>query len=202
MQFQQTQIMFSVCFSTVLLYLVSLSQSAPLDCRDLIQPLDQLDPRHLEGKRALVAGSLSHPPFMERFRRRDSATASFSNNTSQTNLSFRRSMHLDNKCYYQSYNITLEGRSFTFDNGRVNTTFIRTSCHDCILMSFDVESGKRQHFYLFSRRRQLEQEELDEFTAQVLCLKMLPPVVKDPTKELCTEELASHAAAEIEEDTK
>uniref|UniRef100_A0A8C2XKM5 Apolipoprotein M n=1 Tax=Cyclopterus lumpus TaxID=8103 RepID=A0A8C2XKM5_CYCLU len=179
--------MFAAC-AVFLLCLTSVSHSAPLACEDLIRPLDQVDPRHLEGRRALVAASLSHLPFMEQLRRRESATSNFSSNTSETSTSWSRSMSLDNKCHYASYNISLEGSSFTFDNGNVSATFIRTSCRDCILMSFDVESGKRQHFYLFSRRKEVEQKELDEFRAQVECLNMPPPVVMDPTKELCPEE--------------
>ncbi|XP_071359401.1 uncharacterized protein [Trachinotus anak] len=194
--------MFAVCV-IALLCLVSLSRAAPSACEDLLQPVEQLDLNHLEGRRTLVAGSLSDQTLIERLGRRDSATASFSSNTSTTDTSFRRSMRLDNNCHYASYNISLEGSSFTFDNGSVTTTFIRTSCHDCILLSFDVESGKRQHFYLFSRRRQLEQKELDDFRAQVECLNMPPPVVMDPTKELCPEQTTtSDPAAQTEEKTE
>ncbi|KAK9540050.1 hypothetical protein VZT92_002522 [Zoarces viviparus] len=183
--------MFAAC-AVFLLCLKSVSHSAPLACEDLIRPLDRMDPRHLEGRRALVTGSLSFLPFMERLRRRESATINFSSNTSETSTSLSRTMRLDNKCHYASYNISLEGSSFTFDHGNVTTTFIRTSCDDCIglLMSCDVESGKRQHFYLFSRRREVDQEEIEEFRAQVECLNMPPPVVMDPTKELCPEETA------------
>lgn len=181
-------------WATILLCLMSVGRSAPMACKDLIQPLHQLDLHHLKGRRAMVAGSLSHPPFMERLRLRDSATADFSS-ISETNISFSRSMRLNNECHYASYNISLEGSSFSFDSGNVTTTFIRTSCPDCLLLSFDVESGKRQHFYLFSRRRQLDQRELEEFTAQVECLKMPPPAVMDPTKELCPEEITSNTPA-------
>uniref|UniRef100_A0A8D0DDP5 Apolipoprotein M n=1 Tax=Sander lucioperca TaxID=283035 RepID=A0A8D0DDP5_SANLU len=188
--------MFFAVGTTVLLCLMSVSHSAPLVCEVLVRPLDQLDFRHLEGRRAMVAASLSHLPLMERLRSRESATADFSSITSsETNISLSRSIRLDNKCHYVSYNISLEGSRFTYDDGNVTTTFIYTSCHDCILLSFDVESGKRQHFYLFSRRRQLEQKEMEEFRAQVECLNMPPPAVMDPTKELCPQETAGDPAA-------
>ncbi len=184
---------------------MAVSHSAPLACEDLVRPLDQLDPRHLEGRRALVAGSLSHLPFLEQFKQRDSAAVNFSSNTSDTNISYTRSIRLDNKCLYSSYNISLEGSSFTYDgtnksNFRAN--FVHTSCHDCMLMRMYADSGKRQHFYLFSRRRQLEQTEMEEFRAQVECLNMPPPVVTDPTKELCPEEMAGDPAAQPEEKTE
>ncbi|CAK6953448.1 alpha-1-acid glycoprotein 1-like [Scomber scombrus] len=181
---------------------MSVSHLAPLDCENLVRPLDQLDTHHLAGRRAMIAGSLSHLPFMERLRRRDSATVAFSGNTGETSILLSRSMRLENKCHCVSYNISLKGSSFTFDNGNVTTTFIHTSCHDCLLMSFDVESGKRQHFYLFSRRRELEQKEIEEFRAQVECLNMPPPAVMDPTKELCAEETTSDPAAQTEEKTE
>lgn len=69
-------------------------------------------------------------------------------------------------------------------------------------MSFDVESGKWQHFYLFRRRRELEHKEIEEFWAQVECLNMPPPAVMDPTKELCTEEMTSDPASQTEEKTE
>lgn len=190
----------------VLLCLMSLSHSAPLACEDLVRPLDQLDPHHLEGRWALVAGSLSHLPFRQSessniLRDRESATASFSSSTSETNISFFLDMRAGNKCLYISYNISLEGSSFTFANN-ITTTFIRTSCHDCILMRFEIESGKWQHFYLFSKRRELEQKEIEEFGTQVECLSMLPPVVMDPTKELCPVETSGNPAAPTEEKTE
>ncbi|XP_069023668.1 saxitoxin and tetrodotoxin-binding protein 1-like [Embiotoca jacksoni] len=186
-------------YATILLCLMSVSLSAPLACEDLVQPVSQLDPQHLEGRWVLVAGSLSYLPFMERLRHRDSSSAHFSSNAGEDNISFSRSMRSDNECYSSSYNISLEGSSFTFDNGSVTTTFIRTSCPDCILLSCDVDNGKRQHFYLFSKRRQLEQKEMEEFRAQVECLNMPPPVVMDPTKELCPEEMVSEPALQTEE---
>lgn len=173
------------------------SRAAPLTCERLLRPLDQLDPHHLEGRWVLVAGSLSHLPFMDDFKRRDSATSSFS--TNQSDITMRRNMRLNDQCYYTSYNISLEGSSFTFRDGNVTTTFIHTSCHDCILMSFDVESGKRLHFYLFSRRRQLQEEEMEKFRTQVECLKLPTPAVMDPTKELCPEEKDGGSAAKTEE---
>ncbi|XP_075320471.1 uncharacterized protein LOC142379214 [Odontesthes bonariensis] len=185
--------------SMVLLCLMSLSHSAPLACEDLVRPLNQLDRHHLEGRRAMIAGSLSHLPLIERLGLRDSATATFSSVINETSISFRRSMDLENKCHYGSYNISLEGSSFSFDNGRVNTTFTHTSCHDCILLNFDVESGKRRHFYLYSRRRQLEQEEMEEFRAQVECLNLPPPAVMDPTKKLCPEQTTGDPSAQTGE---
>lgn len=175
----------------ILLCLVSVSQAASLTCEDLVRPLDQLNPHHLVGRWALVAGSLSHLPYLERFKQRDSASVNFYSNTSETSISYTRSIHLDNKCLYSSYNISLEGSSFTYDGtekSNISASFVHTSCHDCILMHMNVESGKRQHFYLFSRRRQLEKQEMEEFKDQLECLNMPQPVVMDPEKKLCPEQ--------------
>uniref|UniRef100_A0A3Q2EF52 Uncharacterized protein n=1 Tax=Cyprinodon variegatus TaxID=28743 RepID=A0A3Q2EF52_CYPVA len=176
----------AVAFLLAFLCLSPLSHAAPLACEELVRPLDQLDPRHLEGKWALVAGSLSHPPFLERFRQRDSASVSYASSTSETSISYTRSLRLHGNCTYNTYNITLEGSSFTYDGtdkSNLSAAYIHTSCHDCMLMRMDVESGKRIHFYLFSRRRELKQEEMEEFKAQVECLNMPPPAVMDPTKD-------------------
>lgn len=172
----------------LLLFLSSVcrSHAAPSTCEQLLRPLDQLDPDSLEGSWALVAGSISHLPFMENFQGRDSATTSFF--TNQTSITMKRSMRVDDQCSYMSVNISLEGSSFSFGDNDVNATFTRAPCHDCMLMSFDVKSAKRIHFYLFSRRRRLEEQELEEFRRQAKCQKMPPPHVMDPTKELCPQE--------------
>uniref|UniRef100_A0A087YQG5 Uncharacterized protein n=1 Tax=Poecilia formosa TaxID=48698 RepID=A0A087YQG5_POEFO len=182
-------IMIPVVCAIAVLCLLPVSRSAPLTCEESVRPLDRLDTRRLEGKWALVAGSLSHPPFLERFKQRDSASINFASTTSDTSISYTRSIRLhDGNCYYASYNITLEGSSFTLDDINITTTFVHTSCHDCILLKFDVESGKRQHVYLFSKRRQLEEMEIEEFRDQAKCLNIPPPVVMDPTKEVCPEQ--------------
>lgn len=184
-------------FAVVLLLgLARLSFSAPVNCGDLLRPLDGLQPASLAGDWALVAGSVSHPPLMKHFGERDSAATSFSNTADASAIAMKRSMRSENQCHYMSFNISLEGSSFTFRDGHVNATFVRTSCPDCILISFDVESGKRVHFYLFAKRRRLEETEMEEFRRQVTCLKMPQPVVMDPAKELCPEEGTSQATVE------
>ena len=197
--------MFPAACAVALLCLVPASLSAPLACEDLLRSVDQLNLRHLEGRWALVAGSLSHLPYLERFKQRDSAAVDFTSNSTEINVSYTRSLRVDNKCQYSTYNITMAGSSFTYDGtekSNASARFVHTSCHDCMLMHMDVESGKRQHFYLFSRRRQLEQEEIEEFMAQVECLKMPPPAVMDPTKELCPEETATAPTAQTEKETE
>ncbi|XP_070768157.1 uncharacterized protein [Enoplosus armatus] len=197
--------MFIAVCAIALLCFMSLSHSAPLACDNLVRPLDQLDLRHLEGRWALVAGSLSQPSYLERFKQRDSATVNFSSNTSDTNISYTSTILLDNACLYNTYNISLEGSTFTYDGtdkSNLSTNFSHTSCHDCILMRINADSGKRQHFYLFSRRRALEQKEMEEFRAQVECLHMPPPAVLDPTKDLCPEKTAGDPAAPTEDKTE
>lgn len=194
----------SPVYAILLLCLTYSSHSAPLTCEDLLRPLAQLDPQYLEGTWALVAGSVSSLSFMEKFKQRLSSTASFSSSTNDTSITWKRNMqNIDSKCHYVSYNISLEGSSFTFEmKNNVTATFTYTSCHDCILLNFEVPSEKRIHFYLFSQRRQLEQEEIDEFKSQAACLKMPEPAVMDPNTELCPQEETTDQAAKTDEKTK
>ncbi|KAI3352459.1 hypothetical protein L3Q82_005413 [Scortum barcoo] len=187
--------MFFAACAVALLCSVSagVTHSAPQACAELVRPLDRLDLHYLEGRWAMIAGSLTDLQYLERFKQRDSATVNFARNTSDTNISYTGSIHLGNKCLYISYNISLEGSSFTFDGTdkrNLSANYVHTSCRDCLLMRIYVESGKREHLYLFSRRREVEQKEMEEFKAQVECLNMPPPAVMDPTKELCPEEKA------------
>uniref|UniRef100_A0A3B3ZEC7 Uncharacterized protein n=1 Tax=Periophthalmus magnuspinnatus TaxID=409849 RepID=A0A3B3ZEC7_9GOBI len=172
----------------LLLSLASLTSSAPLTCEQLTRPADQLDPGRLQGTWALIGGSISYLPYLEKFSKRDSASINFPSNKGETNTSYSRGFRIEDKCQYSSSNITLNGSRFTFDGmpaSNSSSVFVQTSCPDCLIMSFTVESGNRTHFYLFSRRRELEQNEIQEFKEQVQCLQMPPPAMMDPTKELC-----------------
>ncbi|KAF6718035.1 hypothetical protein FQA47_010696 [Oryzias melastigma] len=177
-------------FAFTLICLASVGHSVPLTCEELTRPMDQLDPHRLPGRWALIAGSISYLPYLEIFRQRDSATVSFSSPANTTSISYSRSLNENDTCYYSHYNLSLEGSGFTYDGtdkSKFSAAFVHTSCRDCMLFLMTVESGKRQHFYLFSRRRQLEEKEMEEFRAQVECLSMPPPAVMDPTKDLCPE---------------
>ncbi|XP_071389102.1 uncharacterized protein [Centroberyx affinis] len=190
------RVMFTLC-ATVLLSFVSVSHSAPLSCEDLLRPLDQLEPHHLEGRWALVAGSHKDLEVLEALKLKDSATIHFSNSSETSTTTYTRIASFGGKCHYQSYNISIEGSTFTFIVGNqfnLTGTFLHTSCPDCIMIRWDVEL-ESQRSYLVSRRREVGTEEMEEYKAQLECLKLPSPVVMDPTKELCPEQTPSEPAA-------
>lgn len=182
--------MFAAC-SVILLCFVAASQSGPPVCEKLVQPLDQMDPRHLEGGLAIVAGSVNNSLILEALKVRDSITAYFSN-TSETEFSYIQINRIAGQCVHRHYNISIQDSTFTFEVGgrfELNGSFLYTSCPDCVVMRWVVRSTGRNtdDLYLLSRRRTLRPEEMEEFTAQVGCLQLPSPVVMDPTKELCLE---------------
>lgn len=194
------RVMFATCVIAVLC-LVSLSHSVALDCEASVRPLDELDPDHLEGRWALIAGSFPDPAHLDFFKRRDSTSINFSNinfsNTNSTTTSFyTASVHFEGKCYSHSHNVSLEGSILNFieqDEVNLTVTFLHVSSPDCVVMRYD-NSKKLQRLLLFSRRREVNPQEMEEFSAQVKCLDMLPPAVMDPTKELCQEHSGSDSA--------
>ncbi len=188
--------MFAAC-AIAIFCLVSVSRSAPLTCEDSVRPLDQLDPRHLEGRWALVAGSLSNPANLEFFKSRDSSSINFSNTSATSSFVYTPSIHVGGKCHFESYIVSLENGVLAFDvRDQVNltVTFLHTSCQDCVVMRFDNKLKELQRLYLFSKRREVGQEEMDEFKAQLECLNMPLPVVMDSKKELCAEQSALNSA--------
>lgn len=186
--------MSAVCVM-VLLCLVSLSHSFPLTCDNLVQPVDQLDPRNLEGRWALVAGSLKinqaeMPPKIS-----DSTRIDFYNST------YIQASLFGNMCNYHSQDISLEGHSFNFSIGQsfnFSGTFFKTSCPDCVVLSLVVDSPnyKTVELYLFSKRREVDQKQLEEFITLVECLKMPKHFLMDPTKGLCPGQTAAAAQTE------
>lgn len=170
-----------------LLCWLSVSHSAPLAC---VQPLDQLTTHHLEGKWALVAASLSDPAHVESLKQRDSASIMFTSYSNTSEMLFTRNFRFGDTCQRMLSNITLEGSGFTFEQFNFTVTLLSTSCQDCVVMMFTKEP-KIQRLYLFSRRRAVEEKEMEEFRAQSECLSMTPLVVMDHTKELCSDEIPS-----------
>ncbi|XP_076026420.1 uncharacterized protein LOC143016139 [Genypterus blacodes] len=190
-----------------LLCLVPVGLSAPLTCEDLIRPLDQLDPQYLEGRWALVAGSLSHPVSLEALKLRDSITMTFYNSSEPSRTSYTQINRFGEQCQYLPYNISVEGSSFTFDVGdrfNLSGSFLFTSCPDCVVMRWDVESKRRTSLdvYLVSRRREVDLKEMEEYSAQLKCLQLPPPVVMDPSKVLCPDQVSNKAAEEVEDKTE
>uniref|UniRef100_A0A3P9PCK4 Apolipoprotein M n=1 Tax=Poecilia reticulata TaxID=8081 RepID=A0A3P9PCK4_POERE len=183
--------MFAV-FAFTVLCLVSVSHSTPLLCEKLVQPLESLAPHHLEGRWALVAGSLNHSQSMDALRLRDSITMYFSNSSDPSTVSYTQINRFGNGCQHLRYNISLDGSSFSFDVGNrfdLNGSFHYTSCPDCLVMLWVVKSSKRHSvdLYLLSRRREVDLREMEEFRAQLKCFQLPVPVVMDSAEKLCPE---------------
>ncbi|XP_042341644.1 uncharacterized protein LOC121942492 [Plectropomus leopardus] len=179
------QDMFALC-AIALLCLTSVSHSAPPDCKDLVKPLGQPDPRRLEGRWALVADSLKINESPDFVKKTDSITIKFHN------LTYSQANRYGDMCYYfKSSNISVDGPTFTTTSEQVNMngTVIYTSCPDCMVLSlaFHAPNYKSEELCLFSKRREVDDKELKEFRAQVECLKMPEVVVMDPTTELCVD---------------
>lgn len=180
-----------VGLSFTFLCLLSVRQATSLACTDLLEPLDHLDPPQMLGRWALVAGTFNDSALLEFFKRRDSSSIYFSNVSATSNISYSVGVRMDGKCYHAAYRVTLDGGTLNFDaQDRFNLTltFMQTSCPDCVVVRFDKDSKEVERLWLFSRRREVEMEQLEEFRAQAECMKMLPPAVLDPTKDLCQEQ--------------
>lgn len=181
-------------YSIVFLCWVSVSHSAPLSCEDLNRPPDTVDFHYLKGSWVLVLASLSNPAHLVSLKERDSSSISFANHSDTSELSFTRVFNLHGSCQYMQTNITLEGSSFSFPQYNYTVKILQTSCPDCAVMRFD-KHDKAERLYLFSRRRQVEPKELEEFSAQAECLGFSAPAEMDSTKELCPEKITTDSIA-------
>lgn len=171
------------------LCLLSVSSAVPLACEDLVRPLDQADGFRFEGRWVLVAGSLNNTEAEDILKGRDSVVIDLDNS------SYTQASHVGGQCLYERHNMSTEGHIFTIKERNYNftVTLFHTSCQDCVAMTLDMEAPnyKSSDFYLFSKRREVDQKEMDEFNAQVKCLKLPLPVVMDPTKEVCLDPRAA-----------
>lgn len=177
--------MLALCV-TLLLGLASVSHSSSLACEDLVRPVDRLDLEPILGRWAFVAAGLNNPIHEMKFKSRDSASFFFVNQTSGMHLT--RTVRLHGGCQYTSSDLTLEGSSLNYMQSNTTLIVLRTSCADCLVIHSHRKSHDHQHVYLFSRRRDVKKEEMEEFESQVKCLNIPLLVWADPTKELCPDE--------------
>ncbi|CAL8289405.1 unnamed protein product [Arctogadus glacialis] len=184
-----------ILLCSILFGSLALSQSTTSLCDDLIKPLEKMPTDHLEGRWAMVAGSLSHQASLESLQQRDGITVFFRNSNQTTNTSYTQINRFGADCQRRSYQLSRDGSAFTFlaDSDRFNLTgfFLRTSCPDCLVMRWDVESTRRTSldvYLLSSGRREVEPSEMDEYRAQLKCLGLPLPFVMHPAPELCPEE--------------
>ncbi|RVE76309.1 hypothetical protein OJAV_G00008280 [Oryzias javanicus] len=194
--------MLSVC-ALAIFCLVSVTRSSPLPCEKLVHPLDLSTFSHLEGRWALIAGSLNHPPSMAALAQRDSITMYFSNSSDA--VTYTQINRFGDECQHRLYNISVEGRTFTFNVGNrfhLTGALLHTSCPDCLVMRWVVSSERRQSvdLYLLSKRRTLEPQEMEEFRAQLKCYQLPAPVVMDPSRDLCPEQPESQSTEATPQD--
>lgn len=179
---------FAACVIAVLCS-ASLSRSAPLLCEDSVRTLAQLDFSHLVGRWALVAGSVEHSAAAENIKARASVVIDLRDS------SYTQANRVDGLCKYYPHNIRVEGNILTLkeQNSNITVTPLYTSCQDCLVFTLNVESPIYNSFdlYLFSKRREVKPNEMEEFKSQAACLNMPAPFVMDPAKELCPEQPAA-----------
>lgn len=186
--------MFATC-AIVLFCWASASHSTPNPCENLRRPVDSLNFNDVKGRWALVAVSAADPKYLEKLKSGDSGSGSFANYTDSTAISFTRVSKADDSCQYMQTNVTLDGSGFIDPHFNITMTLLQSSCPDCLVLSLNKSPDQPLRLYLFSRRREVEQREMEEFKAQAECLSMSEHHVMDPTKELCPEQITRNAAA-------
>ncbi|KAF3852250.1 hypothetical protein F7725_005605 [Dissostichus mawsoni] len=140
--------MFAVFASA--LCLVAVSHSAPLVCEDVLRPLVGLDNEDVDGKWTLVAGSLNDSAAADDLKRRKSVPADLHNSTNT------EGNRVGDLCQAVPYNFTWN--------------FYQSTCLDCVLLRLESAPSKSVDMYLLSKRRELDQKEMDDFRAQC-CLR-------------------------------
>ncbi|CAJ1053563.1 hypothetical protein KUCAC02_016095 [Xyrichtys novacula] len=164
------------------------SSLAPPNCGDLVRPLDHVDGHQLDGRWHLIAHSPVEPDNQSAYKLMDSLGMKFSNasdNHNTSNLLLERILGFLGTCDYESSNITLEGNILTSSNE--SATFFHTSCSDCLILHF-TNGRAHGNLHLYSKRREVEKEVMDEFKTQAECVKNQPPVMMDSSKKLCPDQ--------------
>lgn len=171
----------------LLLGLASLGRSSSPPCDDLVRPAEQLPPDLFSGRWAFVAAGLGNPIHELKFKSRDSASFVFVNQTSGMQLT--RTVRFQGSCQYSSSDLVLQGGGLNYLVSNTTLKILRSSCADCLVIHSYRRLDDYQHVYLFSRRRQVQGEEMEEFEAQVKCFNIPVVVHSDPTKELCPDDI-------------
>lgn len=180
---------------------VSVSHSAPAPCENLLRPVENLSFQHVKGSWALVSVSAADPKYLEKLKSGNSGSGFFANYTDTAEISFTRISGDGESCQYMQTNITLDGSGFRDPQLNITMTLLHSSCVDCIVVQLEEIPGKPLRLYLFSRRREVDANEMEEFKAQAKCLNMSEHHVMDPTTALCPHAISGNAAASTEAST-
>ncbi|CAJ1053560.1 hypothetical protein L3Q82_005415 [Xyrichtys novacula] len=182
----QRYIMLLATCAVALFCFIPASSLAPPNCENLVRPLDHVDGHQLDGPWAMIAYSTVEPEGVLMINKYiDSLVMKFSNASDTSNTSnhlLESILGLVGYCDYSTSNITLEGNGFFHQD--VFTAFIHTGCSDCLLM----RASNVGSLHLFSKRREVEKEVMDEFKTQAECMKNQPPVMMDSSKKLCPDQ--------------
>lgn len=175
--------MSNMFFAFVVLCLASGSLAAPLTCDNVMQPAIP-DLSHWYGEWNLVATSAKVLRTLLPLGNSDSFMLHYNNAT------FLTTQRSGDQCSSDRYNVTMEGAHFTTSKSfvAINGTFYSSSnCPDCILTRIIMDSPYFfiDHLCLFSRRTEVNPEELQDFKSLVPCLKLSDYVVMDSSKQRC-----------------
>lgn len=165
--------MFYAASAFAVLSLVSgFSQCPPDPCQGVVKPARQQDLPPLDGQWIAVSLSLKNNKSRQAVHRSDSFTLHYKNAT------FLTTKRQGTRCIYQPYNAplrgvyfndTLKSRDYPEKFTKFTGTIFSSSCTDCLMMSFDIVSPTYsvQTVTLYSRGREVEQEQLLEFITLV-----------------------------------
>ncbi|XP_010795877.1 uncharacterized protein [Notothenia coriiceps] len=177
----------------VLLSLLSLGDSAPLNsCESLLKPIT-ISNENMMGKWLYVGGSSDLPGSRSLGRLMSSAWLDITA-TSQSNiLNIIQTQRIYGKCSSLVFNVTFENSTMVIEQPfYLREVYLPTDCSDCLVVYEEVISGGDTFtsLMLFSKRQSVSPDFVEMFEAQAECLRMPSPIMIDTDYEICPDNIA------------
>ncbi|KAM3622597.1 uncharacterized protein V6R79_000802 [Siganus canaliculatus] len=180
------------CVAAVLLSLLSLGCSAPLNgCESLLKPIT-ISNEDMLGRWLYIGGSSDLPGSRSLGHLMSSVWLDITA-TSQSNvINLVQTQRIYGECSSLTYNVTFENSTMLIEQPfYLKEVYLSTDCSDCMVVHEDINSGKDTFtsLMLFSRGRSVPSTSLEMLKKQAECLQMRPPIFLDPNNEICPDNI-------------
>ncbi|XP_037530910.1 uncharacterized protein LOC119408142 [Nematolebias whitei] len=176
----------------VLLSLLSVCGSAPLSsCDALLRPVD-ISKDEMLGGWMFVGASSDIPGSRSLYYLLSSVWFNITATSKSNVIHIVQNQRILGECSSLAYDVDFENSTILIEQPvYLKEVYLPTECADCLVAKEDIKAEEHSFtsLLLFSRNRSVSSAAVEMLKKQAECLRMPPPIMIDPTNELCPEDL-------------
>ncbi|XP_015244050.1 PREDICTED: uncharacterized protein LOC107093486 [Cyprinodon variegatus] len=181
------------CFSAVvLLSLISLGFSAPLNSCDTLLKAIAVSNEEMLGRWYYIGGSSDIPGSRSLAHLMTSVWLDMTATSRSNVLNLVQNQRIMGQCSSLSYNVIFENSTMLIEQPfYLKEVYLSTECADCLVAKEDIVAGTDKFISLlmFSKSRSVSAAAVELLKKQAECLQMPTPIILNPENELCPENM-------------